>query len=68
MSPEHEELILRLKTLADNWDKLAMAARELADKEGTSHYTKGYGYGSAETLIDNAAKIRSLIGLEENQG
>jgi hypothetical protein len=65
MSPEHEELILRLKTLADNWDSLAAATRELADKEGASHYTKGYGYGSAETLTDNAAKIRLLIVLEE---
>ena len=64
MSPEHKELILSLKTLADNWDKLAIAARELADKEGTSHYTKGYGYGSAETLTSNAATIRSLIALE----
>ena len=68
MSPEHEELILRLKSLADNWDIRAIAVRELANKEGTSHYTKGYGYGSAETLTENAAKIRSLIALEENEG
>lgn len=63
MSPDLNELINRLRALATNWDKVAEASREMADKDGTGDYTKGYGYGAAETLKENAAKIRSLIAL-----